>query len=115
MSEADFVELLDASKPTVCIKIGDYVPASPQENANRAWRKLGDKMGFMWDTVQPIPGQPPRFFSAVPKETPEAQTARLKHEADDKRGLEINHLRSQIERLQCKLSELEKEEASQCA
>lgn len=69
MTEDDLKELLDACKPTPVIMIGNYVPASPQENANRAWARLGEKMGFDSDTVRPIPGKGNRFFAAVPSET----------------------------------------------
>lgn len=36
MTEADLETLLEACKPTVCIKIGNYEGDSPQQNANRA-------------------------------------------------------------------------------
>ena len=47
--------LLDACKPTPAMWASGGRPLfdSPQENANRAWQKLADEMGFVWDTVQP--------------------------------------------------------------
>ena len=66
MTEEDLEELLDACKPTICIKIGNYSPPSPQENANRAWARLGEKYGFDSMTVNPIANKGDRFFSAVP-------------------------------------------------
>jgi hypothetical protein len=38
---------------------------TPQENANKAWQRLGEKMGFDYMTVQPIPGKGQRHFTAV--------------------------------------------------
>ena len=64
MSEADLEKIADACKPVVCIKVGNYSPSTPQENANRAWAALGQKMGFRPMTARPIPGKGNRFFSA---------------------------------------------------
>ena len=66
MSPDDLADLLQASKPTPVIKIGSYVPPTPQENANTAWRRLGERMGFDPMTARPIDGKGPRFFTAVP-------------------------------------------------
>jgi hypothetical protein len=38
-------------------------PRSQQENANEAWRRLGEKLGFDYMTVRPN-GKGDRFFSA---------------------------------------------------
>lgn len=73
MTEADLEKLIEASKPTPCIMIGSYVPPTPQENANIAWARLGEKMGFDPMTVQPILGKCERFFSAVPVEGEDEQ------------------------------------------
>jgi hypothetical protein len=69
MTEEDLKELLAACKPTPVILIGNYSPPSPQENANRAWKTLGIKMGFDYQTVRPVPGKGQRFFTAVPSGT----------------------------------------------
>jgi hypothetical protein len=66
MSEDELAELLDACKSVPCMMIGDYVPRTPQENANLAWQALGSKLGFDYLTVEPIPGTCQRHFSAVP-------------------------------------------------
>lgn len=66
MTEEDLEKLLEACKPTLAIKVGDYIPASPQENANRAWQALGVKMGFDFETACLIRGKGNRFFSAIP-------------------------------------------------
>jgi hypothetical protein len=89
MSEADLEAILDACKSVPVMKIGNYTPSSPQENANRAWGELGEKMGFDHMTVQPIPGKGNRFFSAVPSETEEARTERVARETADARKREI--------------------------
>lgn len=62
MTENNLEKILDACEPTPAIMIGNYAPASPQENANRAWQCLGEKMGFDHMTVMPIPGKGQRFF-----------------------------------------------------
>lgn len=66
MTEADLEVLKNASKPVVYIVIGGHPPSSPQENANRAWKELGDRMGFDFMTVQPT-GEGDRFFTAEEK------------------------------------------------
>ena len=68
MSEEDLEALLDASKPVHVMLVGDYPPASPRENATRAWQSLGRKMGFVSETVKPVQGKGDRFFTAVPAE-----------------------------------------------
>ena len=67
MSEADLATILEACKPTPVMYLSGGRPMydSPQENANRAWKALGHKMGFNYLTVRPgNKGQ--RFFSAEP-------------------------------------------------
>lgn len=67
MSEEDLKTLKEASKPVPYIIVGGLAPPSQQEMANRAWERLGKKMGFDHMTVTPIRGKGNRFFSAVPK------------------------------------------------
>lgn len=65
MTEADLKDLLEACKPVPYMIFGGMEPASPQENANAAWKSLGDKMGFDHMSVEPSDkGQ--RFFTALP-------------------------------------------------
>lgn len=64
MTEEQNATLLDACKPVVCIKVGNYTPRTPQENANAAWASLGREMGFKPLTVKPVPGKNSRFFTA---------------------------------------------------
>jgi len=108
MTEEDLKEILDSSKPTPCMMIGSYTPATPQENANRAWQSLGKKMGFDHMTVRPIEGKGQRFFSAVPSETEEQKTHRLKQDAEVKRLSEISKLENEIVERQIKLNDLRK-------
>ena len=64
MSEEQLAQLLEASKPTTAIRGF----STPQENANCAWQHLADELGFVWDTVAPVPGKGRRVFSAVATE-----------------------------------------------
>ena len=81
MSEADLAELLAACKPVPMIMLQCGTPPSPQENANNAWARLGEKLGFDGMTVRPIQGKGQRFFTAVPTETMEARDEREAEEA----------------------------------
>ena len=109
MTEDDLKELLDACKPVPCMMIGSFTPSSPQENANRAWAKLGEKMGFDSDTARPIEGKSQRFFSAVPSETEAQRDERLKKEADEKRTADIERLEGEIKVKQEALDKIIKE------
>lgn len=70
MTEADLEKILDACKPTPAMwgSGGATMFNTPEENANRAWAELGERMGFDYDTVKPT-GNGDRFFTAVPSET----------------------------------------------
>ena len=63
MTEADLANLLDAMKPVPMIALQCGTPRSVQENANAAWARLGERMGFDPMTVAPN-GRGGRFFSA---------------------------------------------------
>ena len=65
MTEGDLESLLNASKPVRMMMLQCGTPQSPQENANAAWKRLGNRMGFDHMTVQPT-GRGDRFFSAIP-------------------------------------------------
>ncbi len=67
MTQEQLDAILDASKPTVAIMIGSYMPPSPQENANRAWQLLANEMNFELMSVQPV-GTDQRKFTAIPME-----------------------------------------------
>lgn len=64
MSDEDYQQILTASRPVRYMIVGGVEPASPQENANRAWQSLGARLGFDWLTVQR--GRDERHFMAVP-------------------------------------------------
>ena len=64
MTEQNLAGILEACKPVPMIMLQCGMPSSPQENANRAWKQLGEKYGFDYMTVEPS-GKGQRFFSAV--------------------------------------------------
>lgn len=106
MTEADLAELMAAMKPTPVMMIGGSVGPSPQENANAAWARLGERMGFDAMTVRPVQGRGNRFFTAIPSETPEARAERQAHEAEKKRVAEIERLTAEIAERQNRLAAL---------
>ena len=63
MTQNDLDELLSCMKPVPMIMLQCGEPPSPQERANEAWKRLGEKMGFDYMTVKPT-GKGDRFFSA---------------------------------------------------
>jgi len=63
MTQEDLDALLNAMKPVPYMIIGGVAPRSQQENANAAWKALGEKMGFDYMTVRPN-GKGDRFFTA---------------------------------------------------
>lgn len=65
MTQADLDVLLAAMRPVPLIMLQCGMPPSPQENANAAWKRLGERMGFDYMTAQPN-GKGDRFFSAAP-------------------------------------------------
>jgi hypothetical protein len=68
LNDEEMNYLISACKPQPYMIIGNYVPESPQENANNAWKYLGNKLGFIWDTVEPIDGKDQHCFMAETKE-----------------------------------------------
>lgn len=69
MTEKQLAEIMDACKPTPAMFLsgGEPMAGTPQENANRAWQKLGDAMGFAHMTVRPN-GKGDRHFTAEVKD-----------------------------------------------
>lgn len=67
MTQAQLDTLLAACKPVPMIALNCGPISSPQENANRAWKSLGDELGFDHMTVQPT-GEGDRFFTAESKD-----------------------------------------------
>lgn len=70
MSEEQLKVLLDACKPTPVMYLSGGKPmgGTPQDNANSAWNRLGDEMGFVGSTATPVSGKGDRFFMAEVKE-----------------------------------------------
>jgi len=66
LSQDDLDQLLNASKavPAVWLSGGQPMFGTPQENANREWKRVGKKYGFIWDTAQPVVGKGQRFITA---------------------------------------------------
>lgn len=64
MTEAQEKRLLDAMQPVPAMWVGGP-PRSVQQNANDAWKFLAGEMGFVWDSVQPVPGKGQRVFTAI--------------------------------------------------
>ena len=75
MTNEQMDRLLNAIKPVPYMVFGGQPPMPAQERANIAWRALADEMGFVWDTVHPIPGKSAHYFAAEPKATKEQTNA----------------------------------------
>ena len=67
MSLKQFREIMEASKPVPYLVIGGIGTPSMQENANYAWKKLADEMGFIWYTAKLASGIASNYFIAEPK------------------------------------------------
>jgi hypothetical protein len=63
MTQAQLDAILAACKPVPYMVFGGMEPRSPQENANDAWKALGNELGFDHMTVRPN-GKGDRFFTA---------------------------------------------------
>ncbi len=63
MSQEQLDEILSACKPVPMIMLQCGTPKSPQENANNAWERLGNKLGFKHMTVLPS-NKGDRYFTA---------------------------------------------------
>lgn len=64
MTSEQYDKLIAACKPVPYLIIGGVEPRSPQENANRAWKALGEEMGFDHMTVRPVSGKSVKYFTA---------------------------------------------------
>lgn len=105
MTEADFEKLLEACKPTRYMIIGTSMPRSPQDNANSAWAELGSRMGFDWNTVQPVDGKGSRFFTAIPTENEVQRTERIAREDIEAKRANVERLTKEVEDAQRRLAE----------
>lgn len=66
MTQTQLDTLLAACRSVPMIVLNCGPVSSPQENANRAWKVLGDELGFDHMTVQ-LTGEGERFFTAESK------------------------------------------------
>ena len=66
MTEEQQKKLLESMQPVPLIMLQCGSPPSQQENANRAWERLGKEMGFQHMTVTPLVDKSDRFFLATP-------------------------------------------------
>jgi hypothetical protein len=66
MTQTQLDTLLAACRSVPMIALNCGPISSPQENANRAWKSLGDELGFDHMTVAPT-GEGDRFFTAESK------------------------------------------------
>jgi hypothetical protein len=65
MTQEQFQTLIGSMKGTPVMMVGEVdLGRSAQENANDAWKALGQELGFQWDTVDPIPGKAAWHFTA---------------------------------------------------
>ena len=87
MTEAQMRAILDAGKPVPAMYLngGRSMFDSPQENANRAWKKLGDELGFDYMTVRPAAGGQ-RFFTAIPNKVACSRCGQMLGSADEAEG-----------------------------
>lgn len=66
MDQSDLDALIEACRPVPLIALGSGPITAQQQNANEAWRKLGEKMGFDGMTARPVPGKSELHFTAEP-------------------------------------------------
>ena len=65
LTEKQLEKILDACKPVPLIMLQRGMPPSPQDNANAAWRALGEELGFRYMTVVPVPGDQRKFTAEI--------------------------------------------------
>lgn len=109
MTKDDHAALLDACKSTPVMLIGGTTSRTPQENANAAWHRLGEKMGFNYMTVQPDPARGERFFTAIPLESSTARDERIARENLEAKNLKVASLESKIAAMTDELKKLTEE------
>jgi hypothetical protein len=68
MTADDMAKIMEASKPVPYLVMGGREPESPQDRANRAWRDLGERLGFQYMTARPSESGDPLRFTAEPTE-----------------------------------------------
>lgn len=66
LTDDEYNELLEASKPTPYIVIGGREPEGPYEKVMRIWKRISVRVGCDWQTVGPGPTE--KEFCAQPLE-----------------------------------------------
>lgn len=66
MTQADFDRIIEACRAVPAIALQCGAPRSQQENANAAWRELGERMGFDYLSVRPDSQGRNLFFTSEP-------------------------------------------------
>ena len=111
MTENDMLKIVDASKPVTYIVVGGRPPSTPQENANRAWQDLGERMGFDFMTVAPT-GEGNRIFTAVPTEPEADRLLRVERERREGIVAHIAQMEQDIKTLEEKIMSAKSDLAS---
>ena len=76
MTQEQYDKILEACRPVPYMVFGGMEPRSPQQNANDAWKALGEEMGFEFMTVKAIPGKPKFFTAEAIEVVPKVQEVR---------------------------------------
>ena len=69
LTESEYHELLRASQPTPLVpelEAKGYKPLPAEHAATAVWKKISYARGFLWRTVEPVPGKDHRYFLAEP-------------------------------------------------
>jgi len=69
MNEEEYQDLLEANEIKQYYIQEDPKFGTPQEMANKAWKKIANRLGFIWDTANRDPDNlAVKYFYATPKE-----------------------------------------------
>lgn len=66
MSQEDYDALLKASQPTPYLIVGGVLPTDPRQHIISLWKDMGERMGFVWETAEPVNLEFPLVFKAEP-------------------------------------------------
>ncbi len=65
LTEDEFAQLMEASKPVPYMVIGGVEPQSPRDKSMRIWERVAARVGCDMNSIQPN-GADPRDFKANP-------------------------------------------------
>lgn len=71
MPQEDFDKILAiarSNRPVMYLSGGTPMGESKQESANRVWKELGARLGFVWDSAEDAGTGDPTDFVATPLE-----------------------------------------------